>query len=109
MTVGASRIPTEKQYGIMLSLGRGDAGLSRLKRDTRPLLRRGWVTAEFREPYYQFVRLTPDGFRALADAVERYGLPEMGPQPKTHRRVCSSCGSTRHRYEEIPVEEAIAA
>ena len=70
-----SRTPTEKQYQRMRPLGDGAAGLSRSKRDIDPLLRHGWVTAEWRPPYYQMVRLTPDGLRALADAVERYGWP----------------------------------
>lgn len=103
------RTPTEKQFEILLSLASGGAGLSRTKRDTDPLLRWGWVAAEWKPPYYQWVRITPDGLRALAVAVERYGLPDLGLKPTTTRRVCSDCGSSRYRQETIPAEEAIAA
>lgn len=94
-----SRVPTEKQYGILRMLGSGSAGLSFGKRTAEPLLRRGWVTADWRPPYYQFVRITPDGLRALAMAVEKFGLPDLGPKPETQVRVCADCGSGRHRYE----------
>ncbi len=69
--------PTEKQYASLRILSSGSAGLSWGRRHTETLLRRGWVTAEWREPFYQWVRITPDGLRALALAVEKYGLPEM--------------------------------
>ncbi len=98
------RAPTEKQYGRLLNLGSGNAGLSWKKRDVEPLLRRGWVTAEWREPYYQMVRITPDGLRALAVAVETYGLPDIGPRPTTVRRLCADCGSGRYRFEEVEVD-----
>ena len=104
----SGRVPTEKQYRTLVALGDGSAGLSRGKRDTDPLLRRGWVTAEWRPPYYQWVRITPEGLRALATAVERYGLPEMGPKPKTTRRVCSDCGGTRYRIEQVDAEAVMA-
>lgn len=94
-----SRVPTEKQYGILLMLGSGAAGLSFKKRETEALLRRGWVTADWRPPYYQFVRITPDGLRALTIAVERFGLPDLGPNLETQVRVCADCGSGRYRYE----------
>jgi hypothetical protein len=101
-------VPTEKQYGILRVLGSGSAGLSFKKRTTEPLLRRGWVTADWRPPYYQFVRITPDGLRALALAVEKFGLPDLGPHPMTEAKVCvecdrdwfpaCSCGSRRYRF-----------
>jgi hypothetical protein len=87
-----TRVPTEKQYAILRMLGSGAAGLSFTKRAAEPLLRRGWVDAEWRAPYYQFVRITPDGLRALADAVEKYGLPSLGPNPEREVAVCSDCG-----------------
>lgn len=71
------RAPTVKQHGALRALASGGAGLSWGKRVTDPLIRRGWVTAEWEPPYYQWVRITPDGLRALADAVERDGLPEI--------------------------------
>jgi hypothetical protein len=77
-----TRVPTEKQYRTLRVLGSGSAGLSFRKRQTEQLLRHGWVTAEWVPPYYQWVRITPDGLRALAGAVERYGLPELRPAEK---------------------------
>ena len=68
-------IPTRKQYATLRVLGSGHAGLSMRKRQTEALLKHGWVTASWDPPYYQWVVLTPDGLRALADAVERYGWP----------------------------------
>lgn len=97
------RTPTEKQYGILRMLGSGSAGLSFRKRETEALLRHGWVTADWRPPYYQFVRIAPDGLRALALAVERFGLPDLGSKPMTSRRVCSDCGSGRWHVEDIEV------
>jgi hypothetical protein len=104
-----SRVPTAKQYRHLRILAAGAAGLSWTKRDTRPLLRHGWVTAEERGTYFQWVRITPDGLRALADAVERYGLPDLDPKPVTTRRVCSDCGGTSYRFETVDAEEVIAA
>lgn len=87
----STRFPTEHQYRVLLSLGSGNAGLSRTKRQTDPLLRHGWVTADWRPPYYQFVRITADGMRALAAAIERFGLPDL-TRGVVERKVCSECG-----------------
>jgi len=105
--------PTEKQYALLLMMGGGSAWLSATKGKCEPLLRRGWVTAEWRPPYYQFVRLTPEGFRALALAVEKYGLPEIGSPGRYRAEVCAECGanwrpkcrcgSGMWRYEEREV------
>jgi hypothetical protein len=102
---GLNRVPTERQYGTLRNLASGSAGLAWGKRTTEPLLRRGWVTAEFREPYYHWVRITPEGLRALAVAVERYGLPDLGPKPQVERRVCADCGSSRWRIESFDARE----
>lgn len=101
------RTPTKQQYDRLLNLGSGAAGLSATKRVTDALLRHGWVTAKWVQPYYQFVRITPDGLRALALAVEKFGLPEMGRKEQpltTWVRVCGDCGSGRYRFEEQPVD-----
>ena len=108
----AARVPTEKQYRTLRNLGSGAAGLSWGKRDTEPFLRRGWVVAEWKPPYYQWVRITPDGLRALAAAVERYGLPDIGHQRQS--RICSGCardwnprcdcGSRTYHYHVVDVE-----
>ncbi|MEQ9319007.1 MAG: hypothetical protein RIF41_07590 [Polyangiaceae bacterium] len=113
------RTPTEKQYRTLINLASGSAGLSWTRRDTRPLLNHGWVTAELRDRYYQWVRITPDGLRAVALAVEKYGLPDFGPSPKTHVKVCCeckrdwrpkcSCGSRTYRHEERAVECGVSS
>lgn len=78
-----SRCPTEKQYRKLRILGSGAAWVVGTKGDVEPLLRHGWVTADpptDARRYYAWIRITPDGLRALAEAVERYGLPELeGP------------------------------
>lgn len=93
------RVPTEKQYELLRILASGSAGLSWRKRHAGPLLRRGWCSAELCNGLYQWVRITPDGLRALASAVEKFGLPDLGPKPQTHVRVCANCGSGRYRFE----------
>lgn len=73
-----TRVPTKKQYDLILCLGSGAALVLGEKRRIEPLLKHGWVTSkEFDGRYYPWVRITPSGLRALADAVERYGLPEF--------------------------------
>lgn len=107
-----SATPTEKQYRYLLSLGCGSAIIVGAKRETEMYLRRGWVTAEWREEKqypYAWIRITPEGLRALAAAVEKYGLPDLGPKPQTERRVCADCGSTRHRFEIIDATEVLAS
>jgi hypothetical protein len=105
------RCPTEKQYDTLRALGAGSAGLSFTKRSAEPLLRRGWVTAEFHDPYYQWVRITADGLRALADAVEKYGLPEIGPKPQKWQSYCGKCHSTRihTRMIDVDIPQPVAA
>lgn len=97
-------VPTERQYHLLISLASGAAGLSWKRRMTKPLLRWGWVTAEDDGRYFQWVQITPAGLRALAEAVEKFGLPELGSKAVTERRVCSDCGSTRYRIETVEVE-----
>jgi hypothetical protein len=71
-------VPTEKQYTLLRALGSPNTMLViGTRRDVAPLLRRGWVTAEDREKHYAWVRITAAGCRALADAIDRYGLPEF--------------------------------
>jgi|HubBroStandDraft_5_1064220.scaffolds.fasta_scaffold15491_3 hypothetical protein len=104
------RAPTENQYRSLLSLGSASAGLSWSKRKTEPFLRRGWVTAEWEAPFYQWVRITAEGLRALAEGVERYGLPELGPHAsrarvcsncKSTMRACANCGCRSYRWETL--------
>lgn len=99
--------PGRRQFRILLSLASGAAGLSRRRVDIDPLLARHWVTADWRPPYYQMVRITPEGLRAAAAGVERYGLPDLQGAAVT-RRVCADCGSERIRYFTEGVDHAAA-
>lgn len=73
-----TRTPTLKQYRQLLVLGSGGAGLSWPDRKLAPYLRWGWVTADsFDGRYHHMVRITAEGFRALAAGTERYGLPSF--------------------------------
>jgi hypothetical protein len=108
---------------MLLALGSGNAGVAMLKSRVAPLLRRGWVTADDHATaprYHGFTRITPDGLRALAVAVEKYGLPELGSTmldqkvcsdcgAAPFRAVCKSCGGNLYHYEAKTVEEALDA
>ncbi len=103
------RTPTRNQHAKLTVLASGAAGLSWKPRDVDPLLRWGWVTAERDDRYYQWVRITPDGLRALALAVERFGLPDFKrAEARTTRRVCADCGSRTYRFESQSAADAIA-
>lgn len=78
-----TRVPTEKQYRYLLRLGNGCALVVGRRRETTMYLRRGWVTAEDHSDHFAWVRITPDGLRALALAVETFGLPAMTPKAAT--------------------------
>lgn len=75
------RIPTEKQYRLLSVLGGvGTWVVAPRRGEWGPLLRRGWVQP-IREDdqdkrFLPPLQITPEGLRALADAAERYGLPE---------------------------------
>jgi hypothetical protein len=85
----SARVPTEKQYDRLMMMGNGAAWLSATKGKCDPLLQHGWVTAEWSPPFYQWVRITPDGLRALALAVEKYGLRSLAPERRV--KVCAVC------------------
>lgn len=76
------RGPTEGQYRKLRSLGSGAAVVCQRRREWEPLLRRGWVEQEPETSlqdngFPAFLRITPNGTRALADGIERYGLPPL--------------------------------
>jgi hypothetical protein len=76
-----SRKPTPKQSRLLLVLGSGRTVLAPRRGEWMPLLRREWVERDpwFSETpsggYLPPLRITPDGLRALADALERDGRP----------------------------------
>ena len=82
-----SRVLTEKQYQTLRVLGSGAMLVSGgSRRAYGPLFDRGLVDGELggQGCFINGVRITPAGLRALADAVERYGLPEI-PKRETGR------------------------
>jgi hypothetical protein len=79
------KVPTEKQFEQLGILGSGAMALAPGRRDWKPLLRRGWVQPEAEDDgngYLPPLRITADGLRALADAVDRYGWPDIREKPK---------------------------
>ena len=106
--------PTEKQYDRLRAVGNGCVVVTPGRRDWEPLLRRGWVqpawgsddSSRFLPP----LQITPTGLHALADAVERYGLPSPRREDTVvARRVCADCGSARYRFKDATVDEVRAA
>jgi hypothetical protein len=72
---------TENQFRRLLILGRGGILVSGgTKRDWKPLYDRGLVQGELGSNgrYINWVQITPDGLRALADGLERYGWRDAG-------------------------------
>jgi hypothetical protein len=73
------RKATPKQSRLLLALGSGATVLAPRRGEWMPLLRREWVERDprFSETpsggYLPPLRITPDGLRALADALERDG------------------------------------
>lgn len=106
------KAPTEKQYAYLRALSVG-AIIVGAKRETEMYLRRGWVTADHRpeEKHYPYcwIRITPDGLRALAEGVERYGLPELGPSPKKGEHYCGDCDSRRIYWRLVDVDIPVPA
>lgn len=95
------RVPTKKQFDLMLMLGSGAALVVGQKGRIAPLIRHGWVTSR---DNYCWVRITADGLRALAAGVERYGLPEFngspGPEgaPEPRPLEACDCGSAQDNH-----------
>ena len=107
-----TRVPTQRQFRLLLSLGSGNVLLTGTKGRVDPLLRHGWVTTDHG---YAWTRITARGLHALARAVARYGMPEI-QHASYHAKVCSECGrdwrpkckcgSTSMRFEPREVERA---
>lgn len=90
------RTPTPKQAALLAELPVGTAVMNPRRHDFRPLLNHGWVEPVWdgsdpdnhgwnfdgTNPYLPPLRITPDGLRALADAIDKHGQPEA-VQPQT--------------------------
>lgn len=108
------RRPTVKQADRLWALGNGSIVLTPRRADWAPLLRNGWVERADqhitpRGGLLPPLRITADGLRVLAAAVERDGLPDLNPKAQTRpRRVCADCGGSSYRFESTTAEEALA-
>lgn len=78
------KTPTEQQYSRLLTVGSGNMIVSGGDRQLRAMAKRGWVVADPPDSDNGF-RITPDGLRALALAVQAYGLPQIGRAPKDRK------------------------
>jgi hypothetical protein len=67
------RTPTEKQYEKLRVLNAGNVCVTATGRYWEPLIRNGWVERLDK----CCVRITPDGMRAVAAAMEKHGRPEF--------------------------------
>lgn len=90
------RVPTPKQMGLLAEISVGTGVMNPRRHDFRPLLNHGWVEPiwdgnapdnhgwnfDGTNPYLPPLRITADGLRALADALDKHGQPES-VQPQT--------------------------
>ena len=83
------RVPTPKQMALLAEIPVGTAVINPRRHQWRPLLNHGWVEAlsptaweatglayDGLHQYLPPLRITADGLRALADAIDRHGQPE---------------------------------
>lgn len=75
------KAPTTKQADLLRILGSGSIVLTPKRSAWAPLLRRGWVArigddGSPKGGWLPPLRITADGYRALAAAVDRDGWPE---------------------------------
>ena len=95
---------TQNQFDRLCSIAGGAMIVSGgNKRDWGSLHARGYVTGELGAQgcFINGIRITSAGLRVFADAVDRYGFPEVTHDRtrKLPRRVCGSCGSQYIRWE----------
>lgn len=101
------RMPTDKQHAKLCALGVNYIVLAPRRGEWGPLLRRGWVEP-IREDnpdkrYLPPLRLTPDGMRAIAAYIDKYGQPDWkGDKPE---QLDESPGVTRLK-EQLADEKA---
>src|SRR5882672_2569724 len=94
------RVPTPKQAALLGEIPVGTAVINPRRHQWRPLLNHGWVEAVWpkewensglsgsgSDSYLPSLRITPDGLRALADAIDKHGQPESAqPQSQADAR-----------------------
>lgn len=77
-----NRVPTERQYRLLAAIGATAIALAPGRGEWGPLLRREWVETlgedDKDKRYLPPLRITPEGLRAMALAMERYDVaPEI--------------------------------
>jgi hypothetical protein len=85
--------PTEKQFEKLRTLVGMIIVVTPGYREWQPLVNHGWVEAAWdhkldvkqqgRRKSWPPLRLTADGYRALADGIDRYGWPSPKPKVKS--------------------------
>jgi len=95
------RVPTPKQMALLAELPVGTAVMNPRRHDFRPLFNHGWVEEVWEtlgeygtaynpsagNRYLPPLRITADGLRALADAIEKHGQPDPAkPQTQADAR-----------------------
>ena len=84
------KVPTQKQFDQLRCLV-GVIVVAAGFKEWQAIVARGWVTAAWgrslddvktvgRSKFWPPLKLSPDGYRALADGIEAYGWPD--PEPK---------------------------
>lgn len=78
-----SRCPTARQVARLLARADGSVAFEPRRAQWMPLLRNGWVEKVGGGPVPRGgllppLRITPAGFRALGDGLERHGWPSCG-------------------------------
>ena len=105
-----SRVPTKNQMARLALLPVGPCVLHPRRNDWRPLLNHGWVEAVWPKEwemvgsaydglhqYLPSLRISSDGLRALADAVEKHGQPEIPARPRTQVEAQAHYAGARDR------------
>jgi hypothetical protein len=93
--------PTPQQARKLQLLGGSTIVLAPGRREWGPLLRRGWVEPTYEDQGNRFLpplRITPDGLRALAAAMERW--PELTPEVRR---------SDHPQKDKLPIVEELEA
>lgn len=88
------KAPTTQQADKLRILASGAVAIAPGRRDWTPLLRRGWVERigddDTTKRYLPPLRITADGLRALADALDRDGQPEWPPAQQVPQQLDES-------------------
>lgn len=105
------RTPTRKQMALLAALPVGTAVLTPRRNDWRPLLNHGWVEPlseqeaidngyayDGTNAYLAPLRITAEGLRALADALDKHGQP--GPAPARTQADARWFGTAHPASEE---------